>query len=69
MVGSWTVRHRRLRQRLVGSNDWDEFGGTLVNWPVLGGNGNVGYNVVDFPVETVHGVGIRATTIPRLGNG
>jgi len=60
LVGSWTVRHRRLGQRLVGSNQWDEFGGTLVNWPVLGGNGNVGDNIMDFPAETVRGVGIRA---------
>ncbi len=47
LVGSWNVRHRRLRQRLVGSNEWDEFGGTLVNWPVLGGNGNVGDNIME----------------------
>ena len=49
LVGSWNVRHRRLRQRLAGSNEWDEFGGTLVNWPVLGGHGNVGDNVMEFP--------------------
>jgi len=60
LVGSWNVRHRRLRQRLVGSNEWDEFGGTLVNRPVLGGNGNVGDNIMDFPAETVRGISIRA---------
>jgi hypothetical protein len=60
LVGRWSVRHRRLRQRLVGSNAWDDFGGTLVNWPVLGGHGNVGDNVMEFPDQTVRGVGLRA---------
>ena len=59
----WSAMERaasRLRQRLVGSNEWDEFGGTLVNWPVLGGHGNVGDNFMEFPGETVRGVGLRA---------
>lgn len=60
LVGRWKVSHRRLRQRLVGSDQWDEFGGTLVNWPVLGGKGNVGDNVMEFPDGTVRGVGLRA---------
>ena len=60
LAGSWSVHHRRLRQRLVGSTQWDEFGGTLVNWPVLGGFGNVGDNVMEFPSGTVRGVGFRA---------
>jgi len=60
LVGRWTVQHRRLRQRLAGSTDWDEFGGTLVNWPVLGGHGNVGDNVMAFPAGTVRGVGLRS---------
>lgn len=60
LVGRWSVRHRRLRHRLVGSDEWDEFGGTFVNWPVLGGQGNVGDNVMEFPTGTVRGVGLRA---------
>jgi len=60
LVGRWKVSHRRLRERLVGSDQWDEFGGTLVNWPVLGGRGNVGDNVMEFPSGTVRGVGLRA---------
>lgn len=59
LVGSWKVRHRRLRQRLVSSRDWDEFDGTLTNWPVLGGHGNVGDNVMHFPTGTVRGIGLR----------
>ncbi|MEO8672193.1 MAG: hypothetical protein ABI411_12825 [Tahibacter sp.] len=60
LVGSWKVQHRRLRERLVGSKDWDEFGGSLVNWPVLGGFGNVGDNVMERPSGTIRGVGFRS---------
>jgi len=60
LVGSWDVRHCRLRRRLVGSHAWDSFDGTLVNWPVLGGHGNVGDNVMAFTDGTVLGVGLRA---------
>ncbi|MGQ2934902.1 MAG: hypothetical protein ACT6QT_06560 [Sphingopyxis sp.] len=60
LVGSWKVRHRRLKKRLAGSRDWIDFDGTLVNWPVLGGRGNVGDNVMNFPGAPFRGVGIRA---------
>lgn len=60
LVGKWNAHHRRLRRRLAGNNDWDEFKGTLVNWPVLGGQGNVGDNVMELPTGTVRGVGFRA---------
>lgn len=59
MVGSWNVRHRRLRHRLVGNHDWDGFGGTLVNWPVLGGHGNVDDNVMVLPSGTIRGIGLH----------
>jgi hypothetical protein len=29
LMGRWSVAHRRLKHRLVGSNEWDEFRGTL----------------------------------------
>ncbi|MES2055149.1 MAG: hypothetical protein V4564_04345 [Pseudomonadota bacterium] len=60
LVGSWSVRHRKLTRRLVGSTDWIEFGGTLTNWPVLGGRGNVGDNMFDLPGGRYRGVGLRA---------
>ena len=60
LVGNWNVKHRRLRHRLSGSHEWDNFDGTLRNWPVLGGHGNVGDNVMHFPAGTVRGVGLRA---------
>lgn len=60
LAGRWTVRHRKLRKRLAGSRDWDEFGGTFVNWPTLGGNGNVGDNLMNAPTGSFRGVGFRA---------
>lgn len=60
LVGSWKVRHRKLKSRLAGSRDWVDFDGTLVNWPVLGGRGNVGDNVMNYPGAPFRGVGIRA---------
>jgi len=38
--GAWTSRQRRLRERLTGSDDWDEFEATLVCRPILDGLGN-----------------------------
>lgn len=44
LVGDWKVRNRKLRNRFSGSKQWDEFDGTLRNWQVLGGRGNVDDN-------------------------
>lgn len=60
LVGRWQVTHRRLRKRLAGCTDWDHFDGTLVNWPVLGGHGNAGDNLMNFPGGAFRGIGLRA---------
>ena len=60
LVGTWDVRHRKLRERLVQSQDWFEFDGSCTNWPLLDGRGNVDDNVFYTPEETYRGVGIRA---------
>jgi hypothetical protein len=39
-MGSWKVRNRRLRERLAGSDEWDEFEATSVARPLLDGLGN-----------------------------
>ena len=39
-MGSWSCRNRRLRERLAGSDDWDEFESTVVARPILDGLGN-----------------------------
>jgi hypothetical protein len=39
-MGEWKVHNRRLRKRLAGSSDWEEFEATSQAWPILGGLGN-----------------------------
>ena len=58
--GAWQVRHRRLRERLVGCTDWEEFPGTSETRPVLGGLGNIEDNVLHFPAGTYRAIAIRS---------
>jgi hypothetical protein len=39
-MGRWSCRNRRLRERLAGSDEWDEFESTVVARPILDGLGN-----------------------------
>jgi hypothetical protein len=39
-MGSWRVHNSRLRERLAGSDEWDEFEATSVARPLLDGMGN-----------------------------
>ena len=54
-TGNWRVRHRKLRQRLAGSNDWYEFDGTCVAWELLGGAGNVDDHWIGDPSDPYAG--------------
>ena len=40
LLGSWNVANRRLKRRLAGSDDWEEFASTSVARPILDGLGN-----------------------------
>ena len=60
LAGHWSVRHRRLKARLVGNTDWEEFAGTCVMWPTLDGAGNVDDNVLELPGGTYRAMGLRA---------
>lgn len=40
LMGSWNVHNRRLRERLAGSDEWDEFEATSIARPLLDGLGN-----------------------------
>ena len=39
-MGEWSVHNRRLRERLAGSDEWDEFEASAKAWTILGGLGN-----------------------------
>ncbi len=58
--GKWQVRHRRLKERLSGCDDWEEFDGTSETRPVLGGCGNVEDNLLEFPGGSYRAIAIRA---------
>lgn len=65
-IGRWRVKHRRLKARLAGCNDWESFDGTCDMRPVLGGNGNVEDNVLHISTGTYRALAIRAFD-PGLG--
>jgi hypothetical protein len=46
--GSWKVHNRRLRERLAGSDEWDEFEATSEAWGILAGLGNMDVFETDF---------------------
>jgi hypothetical protein len=58
--GAWRVQHRRLRERLVGCTDWEEFPGTSETRPVLGGHGNIEDNVLHLAGGTIRAIAIRS---------
>ena len=40
LPGEWKVYNRRLRERLAGSDEWEEFDSTSEAWKILDGFGN-----------------------------
>src|SRR5437762_951421 len=60
LEGEWNVWHRRLRKRLAGSNQWDEFAGRSMFWQVMGGLGNVDDDILDLPSGEYRGMSVRA---------
>lgn len=59
-IGAWAVVHRRLKDRLIGSTDWEEFAGTSVMRPVLGGNGNVEDNLLHINSGSYRAMALRS---------
>jgi hypothetical protein len=59
-MGSWNVSHQRLRGRLVGSTEWERFGGSCVAQKILGGFGNVDDNIVELPAGTYRAATLRS---------
>jgi hypothetical protein len=60
LVGNWDVWHRRLKQRLAGSNDWQEFGGKSAMWLSMNGLGTIDDNIIELPGDTYRGMTLRA---------
>jgi len=60
LTGNWDVLHRRLKKRLAGNDDWDEFAGKSSFWHLLGGLGNVDDNLLHLPAGTYRAISLRA---------
>lgn len=58
--GSWRVKHRRLKERLVDCDEWEEFDGACETRPILGGNGNIEDNVIHIPSGTYRAIALRS---------
>ncbi|MGL4576083.1 MAG: DUF1579 domain-containing protein [Burkholderiaceae bacterium] len=59
-MGKWNVQHLRLKERLAHCNEWQEFDGTSVAQPLLGGLGNIDDNVLHLPDGTYRAATLRA---------
>ncbi len=59
-LGKWHVKHRRLKQRLVGSNEWEEYEGTTHCQAILGGIANFNDSIVHRSGSTYRSLGLRA---------
>jgi hypothetical protein len=59
LVGSWNVRHRRLKERLTGNTEWEEFNGTSRMWQTVNGFGTVDDDWLDIPGGAYRAMAVR----------
>jgi hypothetical protein len=59
-VGDWRVKHRRLKGRLVGCNEWIKFDGHMSTHKILGGFGNVEDNLLRLPEGEYRAIAVRS---------
>jgi hypothetical protein len=64
--GRWRVAHQRLRERLAGNDEWEEFDGTCTAQAILGGRGNLDDNLLNLPAGTYRAASLRSFD-PRTG--
>lgn len=55
--GEWTVANRRLKTRLAGADDWEEFPSSASVRPLFGGTANI--EEIRYPAEGVSGLTLR----------
>lgn len=60
VIGDWRVHHRRLKARLSGCIEWEEFEGLSSTSRILGGFGNVEDNQIFLPNESYKAVAMRS---------
>jgi hypothetical protein len=57
--GTWNAHHRRLKERLSGCTEWDEFDGTATVRPLWGGAAQIDEVTGDGPAGHFEGVTLR----------
>lgn len=60
IIGSWSVRHRKLNARLANCEEWTEFAGLSSTMKTLGGFGNLEDNILHLPEGTYRAVAMRS---------
>lgn len=65
-LGDWKVNHRRLKSRLTGCTEWEEFSGSTSVRPLLGGFANVDDNILELPGGTYRAATLRSFD-PKAG--
>ncbi|MFN7924450.1 MAG: hypothetical protein U0Q16_30390 [Bryobacteraceae bacterium] len=58
-LGEWSVAHHRLKERLAGCHEWEDFGGTSSCRKILGGMGNSDENYLELPGGHYHALTVR----------
>ncbi len=58
-IGTWDSHQRKLKERLTGCGEWEEFSGVSVVRTILGGLGNFDEVTFDMPAGPVMGVTLR----------
>ena len=60
IIGTWRVKHRRLKSRLTKSTEWIELDGLSSTQKILGGFGNLEDNRLFFSEGEVRAVALRS---------
>ncbi len=59
-IGDWDISHRRLKSRLTGCTEWEDFVGRSSCKKILGGFGNIDDNLLYLPGGTYRAATIRS---------
>lgn len=59
LIGTWKVHHRRLKERLKGSTEWEQFEGDTIDRKILNGLGNLDENLIHRKPGPVHAISLR----------
>lgn len=59
LFGEWSVHNRRLKARLQGSTEWEEFPSTCRCRPIPSGLGNLDEFTIDAPAGRIEAVTVR----------